>query len=337
MEQGRTGEHARGMVELLLAPARAYAVYAFVKLELADRLHEGTRSHSELAEQTGTHPEALRRLLRMLTSLDVVTGDDVNGFALGPRGDLLRRDHPKSMSDLAILYGEQAYPSFGQILHSIRTGEQSFPQVFGTTWVDYYVEHPEAGHVFDRAMNAGNAFFSAVPDAFAFAEAKSVVDVGGGNGALLEVILKANPGLSGVLAETPRIGDSARERLSATGVADRCEVVATDFFESVPANHDVYLLSRILHDWDDEDCRTVLRNVRAAVDPGATLLIIERVIPVDGRPSLAFDWDIHMLMNTGGQERTLGEFQSLLDQTGFSYSHSATLPLDVTLLVATAE
>lgn len=328
---------ARELLELLVAPYRSYAIYAAAKLELPDRLGDDPRSHTELAEQTGTDPGALRRLLRMLATLDVVTGDDATGYRLGTRGRLLRRDHPSSMCDLAVLYGEQAYPSFAHLLHSLRTGEQGFPLAFGTTWLDYYAEHPEAGQVFDRAMNAGNAFFSAVPRAFDFSAVDSVVDVGGGNGALLQVVLEAHPGLSGVLAETPRIADSARERLADSAVADRCEVSTSDFFDSVPAGHDVYLLSRILHDWDDEQCGTILRNCRTAMDAGAALLVVERVIPTDGAPSLAVDWDLHMLINTGGRERTLGEYEALFDTAGFTYSHGVALPLDITMLVATAK
>jgi hypothetical protein len=324
----------RSMLETLVAPFRAYALYAAAKLAVPDRIHEGHRTLDELAGVTRVHPPSLRRLLRALALQHVIETDDAGQFRLCPAGELLRSDHPSHLRDLTMLYAEQAYPSFGHIIHCLRTGEPGFPLQFGTTFLKYYQQDPAAGAVFDRAMAAGNAFFTAVPAVVEIPEGSTIVDVGGGDGSLLEALLTAAPTARGVLAEE-RV-DAARSRFAASPVGSRCSVVPTDFFMSVPSGHEMYLLSRILHDWDDDDCIRILTACRKAAAPGSRLLVIERVIGLPDARSLAGDWDLHMLVNTGGQERTLEEYVALLHRTGFEYTSNAALPQDVMVLSSIA-
>ncbi|MFT7840508.1 methyltransferase [Saccharothrix sp. BKS2] len=327
-------DHLRNTLETLVAPFRAYALYAAVKLGVPDRVRDGYRLPDPLAEATGSHPPSLRRLLRALAFQDVLDTDDFEEYRLTAAGELLCRDHPSHLHELVLLYGEQAYPSFAHVVHCLRTGEPGFPLVFGATFLEYYKKNADAGRVFDRAMAAGTAFFKAVPAAVDLPEGATVVDVGGGDGSLLETLLTASPTIRGVLAEE-RV-DAGLARFASSPVGGRCEVVQTDFFTSVPAGHDVYLLSRILHDWDDDDCVRILTACRKAMNPGGTLLVVERVIGLPDARSLAIDWDLHMLVNTGGLERTLKEYQALLRQTGFEYASSASLPQDVMVLRSVA-
>jgi hypothetical protein len=326
----RDNSPARELLDLLVGPFRAYAVYTAAKLGIAERLAGGARTSTALAEEIGADPDSLGRLLRLLAGLGIVTAEDGGRFGLTPRGELLRG----SMGDLAICYGEQFYPPMAQLPHSVRTGEPSFPGVFGQPWLEYYVDNPEAARVFDSAMAAGSAFFAELPSVHDFTRARTVVDVGGGKGALLAALLAGNPHLTGVVLEVPHVVATTRDWLRQQGLADRCEVIGGDFFASVPAGGDVYLLSRILHDWEDERCLALLRTCRKAMTPGSELLIIERVIPAGGKPSLALEWDIHMLANTGGRERTEAEYHTLLDGSGFELRGLRPLPLDVNLLVA---
>jgi hypothetical protein len=327
-------DHRRAMLETLVAPFRAYALYAVAKLGVPDRIHDGLRSLGELAESTGTDAESLRRLLRALELPQVVEVDSAGDYRLGPAGELLRDDHPSHLRDLTMLYAEQAYPSFGHIVQCLRTGEAGFPLEFGTTFLDYYRKNPEAGAVFDRAMAAGSAFFAALPKVVDIPDGATIVDVGGGDGSLLEAMLTSLPTVRGILAEE-RV-DAGRSRFAASPVGDRCTVVSSDFFTSVPAGHDVYMLSRIRHDWNDEDCLRVLTACRKAMAPGSTLLIVERVIGLPDATSLAGDWDLHMLVNTGGVERTLDEYVALLRRAGFDYASNAALPQDVMVLSSIA-
>jgi hypothetical protein len=323
---------AREVLELLVGPFRAYAIYAAAKLGIADRLADGPRTSAELAEEVGADADSLGRLLRLLAGLGIVTAH--NGrFGLTPRGELLSSAQG-SMRDLAICYGEQFYRPLAQLPHSVRTGEPSFPRVFGQPWLEYYVDHPEAARVFDSAMAAGSAFFTELPRVYDFTRARTVVDVGGGNGALLAAVLGTQPHLTGIVLDVPHVVEATRDWLRQYGLADRCEVIGGDFFASIPEGGDVYLLSRILHDWEDEPCLALLSSCRKAMTPGNELLIIERVIPADGKPSLALEWDIHMLANTGGRERTAAEYHDLLQRSGFEPRGLRSLPLDVSLLLA---
>jgi hypothetical protein len=324
---------ARDLLELLVGPFRAYAIYTAAKLNIADRLADGPSTSAELAEQVGADADSLGRLLRLLAGMGIVSADDGDRFGLTPRGELLRSTGG-SMRDLAICYGEQFYRPLSQLPHSVRTGEPSFPRVFGKPWLDYYADHPEAARVFDRAMAAGSAFFAELPGVYDFTRARTIVDVGGGNGTLLGAVLAAHPHLTGIALDVPHVVATTRDRLRRQGLADRSEVIGGDFFASVPAGGDVYLLSRILHDWEDERCLALLRNCRKAMTPGSELLIIERVVPAGGEPSLALEWDIHMLANTGGRERTAAEYHALLDRAGFEPRDLRPLPLDVSLLIA---
>jgi O-methyltransferase domain/Dimerisation domain len=324
---------ARDLLELLVGPFRAYAVYTAAKLGLADRLADRPRTSVELADEIGADADSVGRLLRLLAGLDIVTGDDGSGFSLTPRGELLR-SVPGSMHDLAICYGEQFYRPLAELPNSVRTGEPSFQRVFGKPWLEYYSDNPAAARVFDRAMAAGSAFFAELTAAYDFSRARAVVDIGGGNGALLAAVLGAHPHLTGVLLEVDHVVGSARDWIGERGLADRCEVIGGDFFASVPTGGDVYLLSRILHDWDDERCVALLSSCRRAMLPGSELLIVERVIPDGGVPSLALEWDIHMLANTGGRERSAAEYHALLRRSGFEPRGLESLPLDVDLLVA---
>jgi O-methyltransferase domain/Dimerisation domain len=323
---------ARELLELLAGPFRAHAIYAAAKLGIADRLADGPRTSAELARQVGADADSLARLLRLLAALGIVTSGD-GRFGLTARGELLSSG-PGSMRDLAICYGEQLYKPLAQLPHSVRTGEPAFPRVFGKPWLDYYADHPEAARLFDGAMAAGSAFFAELPEVYDFARVRTVIDIGGGNGALLAAVLAAHPHLTGIVLEAPHVVHATRDWLRRHGLADRCQAIGGDFFASVPPAGDVYLLSRILHDWNDERCLALLNNCRKAMDPTSELLIIERVIPADGKPSLALEWDIHMLANTGGRERTEAEYHTLLHRSDFQPRSHRPLPLDTSVLVA---
>lgn len=326
---------AREILELMIGPWRAQTVYLAAKLGLADHLADEPLTAAALAGKVGVDPVALHRFLRLLVGVGVLAGDDRAGFTLTDSGNLLRTNVPGSMRDLAISYGELFYPVWIDPLPTAFTGEQGFPRTYGAPLFEHLAAHPEQARTFDGAMAAGSSFFSEVPTVYDFSQAGTVVDLGGGRGALLAEILKANPGLRGVLYDAPHVVDAAGAFLDRAGVADRCTRVGGDFFSSVPPGADVYLLSRVLHDWTDEQCDGLLRSCSQAAAPGSTLLIIERVI--QDHPTLALEWDVQMMMATGGQERTLDEYTELLRPHGFRITDCLSLPLDVNILVSTRE
>ena len=183
-------------------------------------------------------------------------------------------------------------------------------------------------------MAASASMFDGVAEVTDFSAVRTVVDVGGGTGELLRRIMRVAPHVKGVLFDRPRVLDEARAAFAAAGITDRCAFVSGDFTVGVPDRGDVYVLSRVLHDWDDGLCRTILARIASAMDDDSRLLIVERLLPEDGSPSLAFAWDIHMLCNVGGRERTPTQYGELLGEAGFTLSARHTLPLDAYLLTA---
>ena len=209
--------------------------------------------------------------------------------------------------------GEEWYSAWGGLLQSVRTGDTAFDQIFGMTLFEYTGANPEAAAVFNEAM-ADSTLMAArvVAGAYDFSQAETIVDVGGGTGAFLAGILRANPQSRGVLFDQPNVVAGSDGLLASAGVADRCDVVGGDFFETVPVGGDIYILSWIIHDWDDARSLTVLRNCRRAMGDDARLLVIEQVVPPGNDPSLSKLYDLHMLVLSGGRERSEDEYRDLL-------------------------
>ncbi|MFI6151431.1 methyltransferase [Kitasatospora sp. NPDC051170] len=283
-----------------------------------------------LAPALGAHPRALATLLGYLAMAGVVT-QHPDGYRLTETGTLLRADADGSMRPLALMYGGPFYRSFGALEHSVRTGEPAFDHLFGEHHFEHFARDPELADLFDRSMAASSRMFDPLPAHPAVTGARTVVDVAGGNGELLERLLTADPGLHGVLLERPHAVEAARRRLDAKGLGPRCSYVTGDFAD-VPADADLYLLSRVLHDWEDERCVEILRHLARAMPAHADLLVVERLLPEDGSPSLATAWDLHMLCNTGGRERRADHYARLLAEAGLRLLGHTPLPLEAAVL-----
>lgn len=240
----------------------ARAIYIAAKLGIADHLHDRPKSAAELAAATGTHAPSLYRVLRALASVGVFAQGDDNRFRLTPLSETLRTDVPGSLRAFTIVeLGEEHHPAWGDLLHSVKTGEIAFDHAFGMPIWEYFARHPENAKTFDDAMTGMTlAVNDAVLSSYDFSSIGKIVDVGGGHGSLIASILKSNPRMRGILFDVPAVIEGARARLAAEGIADRCEFIAGDFFESVPGGGDAYILKWIIHDWDDERALTILRN-----------------------------------------------------------------------------
>ncbi len=297
------------------------AIYVAAKLRLADRLADGPQPIAVLAEATGTHNQTLYRLLRALASVGIFSEDDSGRFGLTPMAETLRSDVPGSLWAMAIMMGEEHYHAWGGLLESVRTGKTAFDRLYGKPIFAYLTEHPEKARVFDAAMTAIHGReTAAVLDAYDFSGLGVVADIGGGNGSNLIGILGRHPGLRGVLFDLPHVVERAGTALEAAGLADRCASVGGSFFKSIPVEADAYFLRHIIHDWDDEDSGRILRNVRAAMPPGARLLLVEHVLPAGNAPSFGKLLDLNMLIMPGGIERTEDEFRRLYEAAGFRLS-----------------
>jgi hypothetical protein len=324
------------IVDLITGTWRAQALYAAAAHRLPDHVAAGHRTPAALAGAAGADEEGIARLMRLLVGLGVFAGDEQAGYRLTPVSELLRDGVPGSMRDMCVLYGEEFYEAWGAVATTVQTGHSGFESSFQQDLHSYLAEYPDAGAKFLRAMNAGSVFFGDVPRVHDFSGCGTVTDLAGGSGLLLSTVLRAAPGARGVLFDRPHMLPVAREHLEAT-VPGRFDLVAGDLFGSVPGGSDVYLLSRVLQDWDDRACTALLANVRKAMTArGARLLVVERVIPVGGAdPGLLPQlFDLHLMVMAGGQERTLDGYRHLLERAGLRLASTHDLALESTLLVA---
>ena len=294
------------------------SIYVAAKLGIADALRDGPRTCEELGTAVGAHARSLYRVMRALASVGVFAATDGGRFALTPLAELLRTGEPSSMRALAIMLGEESYRAWGDLLYSVQTGQPAFDRIFNIRRFEYLAQHPEAADVFNEAMTGlfGRVHASVVK-AYDFSRAAKVIDVGGGNGLLLTLILKANPRTSGILFETPAVVQEGRRHIEAAGLARRCEAMPGDFFESVPEGGDTHVLAHVLQSFDDDRCVKILGNCRRALARNGTLLLVEPVIGPGNEPSPSKLLDLQMLVVTGGRQRTRAEYGALLESGGF--------------------
>lgn len=305
-------------LQRLLNGARVTQVlYVSAKLGIADLLAADPMTADELAAAVGAHADALYRVLRAGASLGVLQELEPRRFALTPLGALLRSDHPDTVRPLAIFVGEEAYRAAGDLLYSAMTGATAFEHMYGMSHFAYLAEHPEASAIFNQTMSARTRqAASAVVAAYDFAGARAVVDVGGGQGALLTAILLAHPELRGALMDLPHVVAGAEPGLREAGVVDRCTLVGGDFFAAVPAGYDLYALRRVIHDWDDERGVVILRNCAQAMAPHGKVLVIEAVMESGAEAYPTVFLDVQMLLLSGGRERTAAEYGRLFAAAG---------------------
>lgn len=291
-------------------------IYAAAKLGIPDVLARGSMTAEEISGEVGAHAPSLYRVMRALASVGVFAESDGGRFALTPLGETLKAGGVRSFAIAEL--GEDHYEAWGNLLHSIRTGERAFDNVFGVPVWQYYAEHKENAAIFNQAMtDLTLAVEAAVMKAYDFSSFEKVVDVGGGHGSFLASILKSNERARGLLFDAPQVVEGARQRFENEGLSERCEVIGGDFFEAVAEGGDLYTMKFILHDWDDARCQTILRNCHRAMKENGKLLVLEMVVPQGCEPSPSKLIDINMLVMTGGRERTREEFSALFEAAGF--------------------
>ncbi len=297
----------------------AQAIHVAAELGVADRLAAGARTSEEVARELGAEPAALYRLMHALAALGVLHEADGRAFSLTTLGALLQADAEPSLRPFARqTCRPEQWSAWGHLAHAVRTGENAFRAVHGTSAWAYRERHPDAQAAFAAMVDADAfGFDQAIATSCDFSRDAQIVDVGGGRGSLLAAILRAHPGLRGVLFDRPHAIDAAATLLAARGVRDRCALVPGDFFSSVPEGGDTYVLKFVLHDWADEDCLRILVTCRRAMRPGARLLVAERGLGAPNDDVTAALSDLHMLVIQGGRERTMQEMTSLLARAGF--------------------
>ena len=311
------------MLQIMTGFRISRATYIAAKLGVADLLKEGSKSGEELAQLTDTHAPSLYRVMRALASAGVFGQDQQGRFTLTPVGATLRSDVPNSLRALAIInLGEERYQAWGDLMFSVRTGEIAFNKMFSMGLWEYYQQHPDQAKIFDDSMaNLIAAHNAAVLASYPFSAIDTLVDVGGGNGSFIISALRANPRMKGVLFDLPHVAEQARKRIADEGLAERCEVIGGDSVASVPEGGTLYILSKVIHDWDDDRAIAILKSCHRAMKDKAKLLLVEIILPSHVEQSVAlqraFMLDVHMMATTGGRERTEAEYRTLVEAAGF--------------------
>ena len=297
------------------------AVAVAARLDVASLLRDGPRSAESLAAELGVNASALYRLLRALSSVGVFAESPARTFELNDVSTLLLPDVPGSLRAWSIASSRPyVREAWSRLEDAVRSGENAFALLHaGTSVWEWRAADAEESALFDAAMSGlSSAEAAALASAFNFGQFETVVDVGGGDGTLLDAILAAHPGVRGILFDQPHIIEAAEK--AGTGARSRRSAVGGSFFEAVPAGCDAYVLSHILHDWGDSDCLRILAAIRAAAKADSRLLVAELVVGPPNEDAVSKLMDLHMLAVPGGQERTEDEWRELLAAGGFSVS-----------------
>jgi len=312
-------------------------VYVTAALGIADELRDNPKTVDELASLVNANPEYLCRLLRSLVSIGLFDQTESGKYALNPLSELLCRGTEGSLWNFAVRHGAAwTWLPWGELLQSVKTGKPAFDHALGLSHWEYLANHPDVREVFSSSMAESTAQVSdALLHQYKFPQEGVIMDIGGGYGVLLANILTAYPTATGVLYEQADVVQKAGKTLIQKGLMERCKIISGSFFEKVPPHGDIYILQRILHDWEDAKALQILKNCRKAMRESGKLLIIERIMPDTPVPSPVKIVDITvMVLYGGGRERTEAEFKALLAEANIRMSRIIPLPTSSSMIEA---
>ena len=296
-----------------------HLLYLMARLRIADLLAKEPMSADKLAAATGTNPDVLARMLHALAGFGIFTEDESGNFGLSAVGQGLRTDAPNSEWEWVLLYGGLFREAWHGLEQSLLSGGPAFDSLFGADFYSYLDAHPEQAQLVNRGLTrTAFAELAGLPVAYDFSTAHTVVDLGGGYGAVLSMILQAHPQLQGILVERGEAVSGAKVTLAAAQVADRCRIQEGDIFTDLPKDGDVYLLCRAMLNWDDATCAAFLAHCARNLPAQATLLIVDAILPDGPLAAGSAVWDLFLLALFGAKARTGSDFLALVEQAGLT-------------------
>ena len=294
------------------------ALYVAAKLNVADELAKGPLSIDELARRVGADAKKLYRIMRALSSMGVFHEEHNRRFALNSVAEYLKSDTPGSFRSTVMMFNEETYEAAGDLLYGVQTGSIPFDHRFKVPLFQFIHQNPEKGKLFDESMvELNGADLDIALEEYDFSKATTVADIGGGLGHALLKILGLYPGIRGILFDQPEVIERAGTVIENSGFSDHIDLVPGNFFENIPVKADIYLISRVLHDWSDEECILILKNIAASAHPDIRLVIGECVIGDPNVPDFGVIADMIMMSLLGGEERRKSEFEAILNAAGF--------------------
>ena len=308
--------------QIALGYIASTALYAAVKLKIADQLASGPRPVADLARATGANEDALYRVLRLLASVGVFEETSPRQFANTAPSSTMRAGIPGSVHDMALFMADPLhFRVYADAMHSVTTGQPAIEKTVGMPAFEYFAKDREESEVFNNAMTGfSTRVISAALDVYDFSGIDTLVDVAGGHGQVLISILKKYPPMRGVLSDVDHVIAGAVARIREAGLEGRMKTDVIDFFKAVPEGGDAYIMKHILHDWDDDRALTILRNIKKAMKPGGRVILLESVLQPGNTPDFGKLIDLEMLLFPGGRERTEAEWASLFRRAGFELS-----------------
>lgn len=316
----------------------ASALHAVAELGVSDHVGDEPVPVEALAREVGCDPDRLYRVMRALASYGIFTESAPRRFAATTPSALLREDDADSMRDIVRMAGARWHTdAWGSLVETLRGGGSAFEHAHGVPFFDYLGEHDQARDLFHSAMSEFQQLnHRSVLEAYDFGGIRTLADVGGSHGELLAEILRRNPAMRGVLFDLPHVVAEAEPALRDNGVVDRVEVVGGDFFERLPPGADAYLLSTVIHDWDEAEATVILRRCREALPPSGRVLLAERVLPAGDTPFYGKLMDLEMMVLPGGRERTEDEFAELFASAGLELTQVCRSSTPMSVLEARA-
>jgi len=294
----------------------AAGISVVAELGIADTLRKGARPVSELADLSKTHEESLYRVMRMLASQGIFKELKDRRFASTPLAVPLRDDQIRYL--ILLHLNRNQFEVFGQLMHSVRSGETVKGDHSGRALFDHIGNDEKKNEWFNRAMtNASRMQLATILPVFPFRKYKNIIDLGGGEGLLLASVLSRAPQSRGILFDLPHALVNAGDLIGSHSLNGRLEPQGGDFFKEVPGGGDLYILKSVLHDWNDDSSKKILKNVHKAMNPQARLLVIEAVLDEGNKPAFGKMTDVLMMAAAGGRERTRSQWDTLLESSGF--------------------
>jgi len=315
MNKQEAHNHLNGLFHGFLT---SRCIYLVGELGIANHLVDGPLSVEELADRTDTRPDPLYRVLRHLSANGVFREEEGKTFALNSAGELLRTDVPGSYYPFAKFICDLDWRAAEDLMVALKDGKVPLEHHYGKPTFDYIMERPELVELFNDAMLGFSwPATQAITESYDFSKVQTFADIAGGNGDILIKVLEKHPTMHGVLFDLPEVVERTTATIQDAGLSDRCKLVAGDFFEAIPVSSDTYFMRHILHDWGDDECIKILKNIAEAAEPGTRLLIAECVIGNRNERSIGTSMDLLMLLALTGRERTAEEYGELLEAAGF--------------------
>jgi hypothetical protein len=308
------------LINLIYSYRKAQLLYIAAKLRIADILLDGPLDYREISRKTVTHAGTLYRVLRALASFGIFKENKDKSFEITPYSRFLTKGHSSKINKIIIMRMEEYnWKPWGELLYSVKTGKSSFKKIFGMNLFEYLSKNPDASKIFNESMNIYSEMDAdRLIRSYDFTGFNKIVDIGGGYGELLTKILNKYKKASGVLYDLPAVIKEIEESNKYTGNNTRIEIISGDFFKKVPAGCDLYILRKILHDWNDKHAIKILKNCYKTAERGSRILLVEEIMSNEVQNEKMWINDIHMMVQTvEGKERTEKEYRDLLDKVGY--------------------